>query len=85
MTTIDVFAHEVCDGSTRGEDARWIFCPGACSRGKTFTLNLVRTESPTHTEVRVFPGFCKKIVMAAAEQKKDNFQAEPESCLFCMS
>ena len=57
MTTIDVFAHEVCDVSARGEDVRWIFYPGACSRGKTFTLNLVRTESPTHTEVRVFPVF----------------------------
>ena len=69
MTTIDVFAHEVCEVSARDQDERWIFCPGACSRGKISTLNLVRTESPTHTEVRVFPGFCKKIVMAAAEQK----------------
>ena len=57
---IAVFAHEVCDVSARDEDARWIFCPGACSRGKISTLNLVRTESPTHTEVRVFSCFCEK-------------------------
>ena len=30
------------------------FYPGAISRGKIATLNLVRTVSPTHTEVRVF-------------------------------
>ena len=57
MTTIGVFAHEVCDVSARDEDARRIFCPGACSRGKISTLNLVRTESPTHTEVRVLMVF----------------------------
>ena len=59
MTTIDVFAHEVCDGSGRDEDARWIFLPGSLLTRKKFTLNLVRTESPTHTEVRVIPVFVK--------------------------
>ncbi len=54
-----VFAHEVCDGSARDKDSRWIFYPGACSRGKISTLNLVRTESPTHTEMRVFLVFVK--------------------------
>ena len=33
--------------------------PGSLLTRKKFTLNLVRTESPTHTEVRVFPVFVK--------------------------
>jgi hypothetical protein len=37
------------------------FYPGACSRGKIATLNLARTESPTHTEVRVFMVFVQKL------------------------
>ena len=31
---IGVFAHEVCDGSTRAKDGRQIFYLGACTQGK---------------------------------------------------
>ena len=34
--------------------------PRACSRGKINTFHLVRTVSPTHTEMRVFTVFVKK-------------------------
>ena len=35
------------------------FYLGACTQGKIDTFHLVRTESPTHTEVRVFIVFVK--------------------------
>ena len=35
------------------------FYLGACSQGKIATSNLVRTVSPTHTDVRVFMVFVK--------------------------
>jgi hypothetical protein len=36
------------------------FYLGARTQGKIDAFHLVRTESPTHTEVRVFPVFVKK-------------------------
>ncbi len=54
---IGVFAHEVCDGSTRAKDGRQIFYLGACTQGKIDASHLVRTVSPTHTEVSVFQVF----------------------------
>ena len=50
-------AHEVCDGSERDQDEREYFYLGACSQGKIVTSYLMRTISPTHTDVRVFMVF----------------------------
>ena len=54
----DVFAHKVCDCS--GKRQRFevgIFICELASQGKIVTLNLIRTVSPTHTDVRVFMVF----------------------------
>ena len=52
---------KVCDGSAKRHRFEVdIFIWGACSQGKIVTLNLIRTVSPTHTEVRVFDVFVNK-------------------------
>ena len=44
----------VCDVSEETKMKGRCFYLGACTQGKTDAFHLVRTASPTHTDVRVF-------------------------------
>jgi hypothetical protein len=47
------------------------FYLGACTQGKIYASHLVRTESPTHTEVRIFLIFVKNKTQSFTGESKN--------------
>jgi len=67
---IPVFAHEVCDVSEETKIKGRYFYLGTRTQGKISAFQLVKTASPTHTDVSVIWVFVKiKTRGVATEQK----------------